>query len=122
MEAVFPVNGSMTRTDPSFCRQHKIPAKPANNKHNTNQHGVVATIVFAAVPSIERNLREGQAMMAGIQKLLMLLLLCLLWLSLFMAAIQSKGEYVLEGATTLEKLKTRRCEGWHEKATRLGEE
>ena len=50
--------------------------------------------MFAAVADIERILREGQAMMAGIQKLLMLLLLLLLRLSSFMAAIQSKGECV----------------------------
>ena len=86
MGTVCPVNGSIMRTDPSFCHQHKIPAKPANEKHNTNQHGVVTTIVFAAVPSIERILREEQAMMAGIWKLLMLLLLLLLQLSSFMAA------------------------------------
>ena len=52
-------------------------------------------MVFATVASIERILREEQAITAGTWKSLMLLLLLLLRLSLLMAAIQPKGECVL---------------------------
>ena len=48
--------------------------------------------------------------------------------ALFVVVVIVHGSNLIERgmrvweATTLQKLKTRRCEGWHEKATHLGEE
>ena len=77
-------------------------------------------MVVPAVADIERILRGGQAMMAGIWKSLMLFLLLLLRLSSFMAAIQSKGEYVFGKRQRSRSAKRRRCGGRHEKATHAG--
>ena len=86
MEAVFPVNGSTRRTDPSFCRQQQNPIKTSKQQaqHESPRSCCDDGVWFCC--RHRTHLSTGKAMTAGTWKSLMLSMLWLLWLSSFMAA------------------------------------